>query len=75
MRRAHVRRLDRDEFLGRWSLLMIASFVTAQACADHFEVTLQTACNWREGLHRPSGDHVDFAQATLADYDRIMRAA
>ena len=73
MRRAHVRRPDREDFLRRWSMLMIASFRTAEDCADHFGVTLPCACNWREGIHRPSGDHVDFAQASLPEYERIMR--
>lgn len=77
MRRAHVHahRLDRDEFLRRWSLLMIASFRGAEECRLHFDVTLQTACNWRDGLHRPSGNHVDFAQFSLPDYARIIRGA
>ncbi len=56
-------------------MLMIASFATAEACKDHFGVTLQTACNWRDGLHRPSGDHVDFAQASLPRYAEIMRGS
>ncbi|QIR85027.1 hypothetical protein FIU66_07290 [Paracoccus sp. AK26] len=73
MRRAHARRPDREDFLRRWSMLMIASFRTAEDCAEHFSVTLPCACNWREGMHRPSGDHVDFAQASLPEYERIMR--
>jgi len=73
-RRAHVhaQRRDTDDFLRRWSMLMIVSFATAEACGQHFGVTKQTGCNWREGTHRPCGDAVDFAMQTLPRYAEIM---
>lgn len=73
-RRAHVhaQRRDIDDFLRRWSMLMIVSFATAEACGQHFGVTKQTGCNWREGTHRPCGDAVDFAMQTLPRYAEIM---
>ncbi|WP_089345754.1 hypothetical protein [Paracoccus seriniphilus] len=75
MRRAHVhaQRPDRARFLRRWSLLMIASFDSREACAVHFGVTFQTACNWFDGLNAPYGHHVDYAHATLPRFDQIMR--
>lgn len=75
-RRAHVHaRPDRDRFLERWSLLMIASFPSREACAVHFGVTFQTACNWFDAMTAPYGHHVDFAQASLPRYADIMRSA
>ena len=72
-RRAHVHaQRDTDDFLRRWSMLMIVSFATAEACGQHFGVTKQTGCNWREGTHRPCGDAVDFAMQTLPRYAEIM---
>lgn len=71
-RRMHVN-ADRTDFLRRWSLLMIASFDSREACAVHFGVTFQTACNWFDALNAPYGHHVDFAQASLPEYSRIMR--
>lgn len=73
-RRTHVQP-DRDGFLRRWSLLLIASFDSREACAVHFRVTFQTACNWFDGLNAPYGHHVDFAAATLPRYGEIMRGA
>lgn len=71
-RRTHVSS-DKADFLRRWSLLMIASFDSREACAVHFAVTFQTACNWFDALNAPYGQHVDFAQASLPNYARIMR--
>ena len=74
-RRAHVHHgIDRDGFQRRWSLLMIASFASREACAVHFGVTFQTACNWFDGHCRPYGDAVDHALRTLPDYQRVMMA-
>lgn len=73
-RRAHAH-ADREAFMRRWSLLMIASFDSREACAVHFGVTFQTACNWFDALNAPYGHHVDFAQASLPEYRRIMRGA
>lgn len=71
-RRAHVYRPDVDDFLRRWSLLMITSFASAEACGRHFGVTKQTGCNWRDGTHRPCGDVVDYAVRSLPRYADIM---
>ncbi|MDB6177919.1 hypothetical protein PAF17_10445 [Paracoccus sp. Z330] len=75
IRRAHVHahRPDRAVFLQRWSLLMIASFDSREACAVHFGVTFQTACNWFDGLNAPYGHHVDFAHASLSGFSKVMR--
>lgn len=72
-RRGHVHTIDRDAFLRRWSLLMIASFSTREECAVYFDVTYQTSCNWFDGLCRPYGDIVDHAVATLPRYAEIMQ--
>ncbi|RNF35065.1 hypothetical protein A7A09_008875 [Paracoccus methylarcula] len=74
-RRAHVHahHPDRRDFLRRWSLLMIASFRCREACAVHFGVTFQTACNWFDGFNAPYGQHVDYAVETLPRYAEIMR--
>lgn len=73
-RRAHVSHLDREVFLRRWSLLLIASFPCREACAVHFGVTFQTACNWFDGLNSPYGHHVAFAVETLPHYRELMGA-
>ena len=67
-----LRRLSRDEFTRRWSLLMIRSFPSREACSVHFEVTFQTACNWFEGHCRPYGDQVNHAWRTLPAYAQVM---
>lgn len=75
-RRAHVWTQDgprrRHEFGPRWSLLMIASFGSREACAVHFDVTFQTACNWFDGTCRPYGDVVAHAALTLPRFADIM---
>lgn len=75
IRRAHVHahRPDRAVFLQRWSLLMIASFSSREACAVHFGVTFQTSCNWFDAMNAPYGHHVDHAHATLERFSEIMR--
>ena len=72
-RRAHACRPDAAVFQRRWSHLMIATFPSREACAVHFGVTFQTACNWFDGLCRPYGDAVAFAVETLPRYAEIMR--
>lgn len=79
IRRAHVAPgwgvdpvLRRDEFLTRWSRLMIASFADAAACADWAGVTVVCARNWMDGDHRPCGDVVDLAWRTLPRCAVIM---
>lgn len=69
----HHRGINRDRFLQRWSLLMITSFSSREACAVHFSVAFQTACNWFDGHSRPYGDVVDYAAQTLPEYNRVMR--
>lgn len=72
-RRAHGRiNPQRDAFLRRWSLLMIASFASRESCAVHFGVTFQTACNWFDGNCAPYGHHVDHAVQTPPRYADIM---
>ncbi|WDA11426.1 hypothetical protein [Paracoccus marcusii] len=51
---------------------MIASFSSREACAVHFGVTFQTACNWFDALNAPYGHHVDHATRTLPRYAEIM---
>lgn len=73
-RRAHIHhRPDRKDFTRRWSMLMIASFPSREACATHFGVTFQTACNWFDAINAPYGHHVDFATTSLPRYAKIMR--
>ncbi|MFN3275467.1 MAG: hypothetical protein ACK41U_12405 [Paracoccus sp. (in: a-proteobacteria)] len=73
-RRAHVHHgTEREVFLRRWSLLMIASFDSREACAVHFGVSFQTACNWFDALNAPYGHHVDRATRSLDRYAQIMR--
>ena len=73
-RRAHSHHgTDRGVFVQRWSLLMIASFNSREACAVHFGVTFQTACNWFDGMNAPYGHHVDYATQTLPRYAEVMR--
>lgn len=73
-RRAHIDRPSRDQFLRDWSLLMIASFASREACAVHFAVSFQTACNWFEGDCRPYGDQVEYARRSLPRYADVMGA-
>jgi len=74
-RRAHASYfLDRDAFMRRWSLLMIASFGSREECAMHFGVAFQTACNWFDAINRPYGDAVAHAVETLPRYFEIMGA-
>lgn len=73
-RRAHAHaHPDRDGFMRRWSLLMIASFSSREVCAVHFGVSFQTACNWFDAVNAPYGHHVDYAIETLPRYDELMR--
>lgn len=58
-----------------WSLLMIGSFPSREACAMHFDVTFQTACNWFVGQHRPYGDKVAHAALSLPRFAEIMGQA
>ena len=80
-RRAHVHHWTdcparrRDEFLMRWSRLMLASFADAAACAEWAGVTAVCAHSWMDGHHRPCGDVVARAALTLPGFAEIMGAA
>lgn len=63
----------RSEFVPRWSRLVALVFGSRDICATAMGVTLQTACNWFDGISRPTGDKV----AMLAfmhpeEFGRIM---
>ena len=62
----------RDEFLMRWSRLMLASFASAADCAAWAGVTDVCARNWMDGMHRPCGDVVARAALTLPRFAAIM---
>ncbi|KEP68403.1 hypothetical protein DL1_11850 [Thioclava dalianensis] len=63
----------RLEFLDRWAALIQHLFVTREDVASGFGVTFQTACNWWDGLNRPSGDKVALAAITWPDdFARFM---
>lgn len=57
----------RTEFPDLWSAYLRSSFRNPEAVSVAFDVTFQTACNWWNATHRPSGDKV--ALAALADPD------
>lgn len=57
----------RTEFPDLWSGYLRASFRNPEAVSVAFDVTFQTACNWWNATHRPSGDKV--ALAAMADPD------
>lgn len=73
-RAAHVAP-DRGDFMRAWSLLMIGSFTSREACALHFGVTFQTACNWFDGRHRPYGDAVAHAALSLPRFAEVIGQA
>lgn len=80
-RRAHVQHWTdcparrRDEFLVRWSRLMIATFSSAADCADWAGVSVQCARWWIDGEHRPCGDVVARAALMLPRFAEIMGGA
>ena len=48
-------------------------FGTRDRCATEMGVTLQTACNWFDGLSRPTGDKVAMLAFMHPDaFGRIM---
>lgn len=55
----------RSEFPDMWSAYLRASFRNPETVSVAFDVTFQTACNWWNATHRPSGDKV--ALAALRD--------
>ncbi len=63
----------RSTFLPRWSRLVECVFGTRDRCATEMGVTLQTACNWFDGLSRPTGDKVAMLAFMHPDaFGRIM---
>jgi len=79
-RRAHGWCVDpiqyRVAFLDHWSDLIRHLFVTREDVAAAFGVTFQTACNWWDGINRPSGDKVALAAVTWPDeFARFMGEA
>lgn len=48
-----------------WSRYVRGRFATREACADHFGVTFQTACNWWDEVCAPSS--AAYAQAAIED--------
>lgn len=55
----------RSEFPDMWSAYLRASFRNPETVSVAFGVTFQTAWNWWNATHRPSGDKV--ALAALRD--------
>lgn len=55
----------RFEFPDLWADYLRAHFRNPEAVSVAFGVTFQTACNWWNATHRPSGDKV--ALAALRD--------
>jgi hypothetical protein len=53
------------EFPDLWSAYLRDHFRNPEAVAAGFDVTFQTACNWWNATHRPSGDKV--ALAAISD--------
>lgn len=51
----------RTEFPDLWSAYLRAHFRNPEAVSVTFDVTFQTACNWWNATHRPSGDKVALA--------------
>lgn len=55
----------KTEFPDLWSAYLRGSFRNPETVSVAFDVTFQTACNWWNATHRPSGDKV--ALAALRD--------
>jgi hypothetical protein len=55
----------RFEFPDLWSSYLRSNFRNPETVSVAFDVTFQTACNWWNATHRPSGDKV--ALAALRD--------
>lgn len=67
--KSHERVFDpyrfRAQFPDHWSGFLRAHFKNAEHVAVSFDVTYQTARNWWEGTHRPSGDKVALAAVSM----------
>lgn len=55
----------RAKFPDQWSGFLRAHFRNAEEVAVTFDVTYQTARNWLDGSHRPSGDKVALAAVSM----------
>ncbi|RMF02478.1 MAG: hypothetical protein D6773_08615 [Alphaproteobacteria bacterium] len=55
----------RARFPDQWSQFLRQNFRNAEEVAVVFDVTYQTARNWIEGTHRPSGDKVALAAISM----------
>lgn len=60
----------RRQMPGLWSDYCRAVFVGREACAAHFGVTFQTACNWWDGVCAPHA--AVYARASIEDGARLM---
>lgn len=70
----------RHEFPDLWSAYLRGTFRNPEAVSVAFGVTFQTACNWWNATHRPSGDKVALAalrdpEGFAASMMNIRRAA
>ena len=70
----------RSDFPDLWSAYLRANFRNPEAVSVAFSVTFQSACNWWNGTHRPSGDKVALAalrdpEAFAASMITVRRAA
>lgn len=54
-----------------WSRYVRSRFSCREACADHFGVTFQTACNWWDEVCAPAA--AVYAQAMIEDGVRLHR--
>lgn len=71
-RRAQIVPAETQAFRRDWSLLMIGSFASREACAAWFGVSFQTACNWFDGAVSPYGHQVARAARELPRFGEIF---
>lgn len=55
-----------------WGAYVRARFSDREACAAHFGVTFQTACNWWDGANAPAS--AVYARASIEDGARLHAA-
>ncbi|MEB3421750.1 hypothetical protein ACFSDD_17575 [Salipiger marinus] len=58
-----------------WARFLREGFASPEAVAVHFEVRFSTACNWWNGLNRPSADKVLIAMVEMPDALTVALAA
>ncbi|OWJ71399.1 hypothetical protein CDV50_10365 [Haematobacter massiliensis] len=61
-------RAFRLRFADYWSKFLRQNYRRPEDVAVAFGVTFQTACNWWDGLNRPSGDAVALAGRSFHDF-------